>query len=101
MWSTGWGPHVKIRRRRNIDAVRSCSRFALLPSPVVDRVLVGGAGGDEAPTQSPLVVVVESVARVRGQRGVQQSGQLEVFEVDQAARFLEQIVSVFFRVLVD
>src|SRR6266436_5501122 len=79
-------------------AIAACH---LLPGPVVDRVLVGGAGRNETPAERPLIVVVEAVARVRRRRGVQQSRQLEVFEFNQAAGLLEQVVGVFFGVLVD
>src|SRR5215471_18083448 len=92
---------MKKRRRLLVGAVPSSWRYALLPSPVVDRVFVGGARGNEAPAERPLVVVVESLTRVWRRRRVQQARQLEVLEVDQAARFLEQVVGVFFWIFVD
>src|SRR5215472_14893325 len=76
-------------------------RCVLLPRSVIDRVLISCTGGNETPTDRPLVIVVEPLARVWGRRGVQQSRELEVLEVDQAARFFKQIVGVFFGVLVD
>src|SRR5215831_16988926 len=48
----------------------------LLPSPVVDRVLISGAGRNETPTERPLIVVVEPFARIRRGRRVQHSRQL-------------------------
>src|SRR5260370_23252430 len=48
----------------------------LLPSPVVDRVLIGGAGRNETPTDCPLIVVGEPFSRVGPGRGVAQSRQL-------------------------
>src|SRR5262249_27642483 len=45
----------------------------LLPSSIVDRVLVGCPRGDEAPSKRPLVIIAEPLAGVGRRRSVQQS----------------------------
>src|ERR1700747_3505272 len=95
------GDASAAERRLLIPAIRRDVPWDLLPSPVVHRVLVGGAGRNEAPTQRPLIVVVEAFARVGRGRRVEETRELEIAEIDQAAGFLEQIVGILLRVVLD
>src|SRR5437773_6941282 len=73
----------------------------LLPGAVVDRVFVGRAGGHEAPVARPLVGMLEALAGVGLGRGVQDARELEILQFQHAAGFLDEIVRVLRRVLVD
>src|SRR5262245_51562180 len=84
-------------RFRSMRATES----ALLPRPIVNRVLVGGAGGHQVPTQRPLVGMVEALARIRLGRGIEEARQLQIPGPQQAARLLDQVMGVLARILVD
>ena len=73
----------------------------LLPGAVVDGVLVGRAGGNQAPVAGPFVGVLEALARVGLGRGVEDSRELEILQLDQAAGLFDEIVGVLRRVLLD
>src|ERR1700693_1265788 len=74
---------------------------ALLPRPVVDRVLLGRAGRHQAPAERPLVIVVEALARIGSGRRIEDAPEPEVGEIDRAARLLDEIMRVSRRALVD
>src|SRR5712692_4137678 len=65
-----------------------------LPGAVVDRVLESRSGFDQSPTQSPLIGVIEALARVGHGRRVQQARQLELLFVEQPARLFDQVTGV-------
>ncbi len=58
---------------------------ALLPRPVVDDGLIGGARHRHVPLDRPVVGVVEALARVGLRRGVQQAPGLELVRLQQPA----------------
>src|SRR6266446_4832245 len=79
----------------------SKNRAALLPGPVVYRALESGARLDQAPTQGPLVGVIEALAGIRLGRRVQKAGHFEILFIEQPARLLDQVTGVAPGVLVD
>src|SRR6266704_6959130 len=79
----------------------SKNRAALLPGPVVYRALESGARLDQAPTQGPLVGVIEALAGIGLGRRVQKAGHLELLFVEQPTRFIDQVAGVAPWVLVD
>src|SRR5437879_10086888 len=79
----------------------SKNRAALLPGPVVYRALESGARLDQAPTQGPLVGVIEALAGIGLGRRVQEAGHFEILFIEQPARLLDQVTGVAPGVLVD
>src|SRR5438105_1180052 len=66
----------------------------LLPRPVVDGGLVGGAGGDQAVRDCPVVGVLEALAGVGLGVGVEDAPGVDVGRVDEAFGLLYQVVEV-------
>src|SRR6266850_626326 len=73
----------------------------LLPGAIVDRVLEGRARLHQAPAQSPLIGVVEALARVGLGRRVEYARNLEFPGVEQPARLLDQVARMLARIPVD
>ena len=61
----------------------------LLPGPIVDSILVGGARGYQTPPKRPLIGVIETFTRVWLRRCVQETSQPEVLGLQKAARLIE------------
>src|SRR5436190_7229893 len=72
-----------------------------LPGAVIDRVLVGGAGRHEAPVARPLVGVLEALAGVGFGGRVEDAREPQVLHLQQAARFLDEVVRILLRILLD
>src|SRR5882672_2522996 len=89
---------VTILKKRKMVTV---TIFWLLPGAVVYGVFVGRARGHEAPVARPLVGVLEALARVGLGRRIEDASELEVFELEHASGFLDEVVRVLRRILVD
>src|SRR5690348_9366703 len=69
-----------------------------LPGAVVDRSLEGRPRLDQAPAQCPLIGVIEALAGIGLGRRVDYARELEIFRVQQAACFLDQVARVLARI---
>src|SRR5882672_12637333 len=72
-----------------------------LPGAVVDRVLESRARLHQAPTERPLIGVIEALARVGLGRSVEDARDPEVFGLEQPAGFLDQVARVLAWITVD
>src|SRR5258708_13770159 len=94
-----WINHVRCRNNRTLLGPSLFS--GSLPSAVVDGVLVGRAGGHAARDARPLIRVLEALLGIGLGRGVEDARELQILQLEHAARFLHQVVRVLRRVLVD
>src|SRR5882672_3007385 len=85
----GDNPWLSIARRK-MGSVPIFRIFRSLPSAVVDRVLVGGARGNELPAQGPLISVLEALAGVGLRRRVEDAGEIQVLQLEQSAGLLDE-----------
>src|SRR6266446_2353515 len=82
-------------------SISAAARRTLPPGAIVDRVLVGGAGRNELPAERPLIGVLEALARVGLGRRVQDAREVEVLQLEQPARLLDEVVRVALGGLLD
>src|SRR5438045_4981210 len=80
---------------------RSGSVPELLPSPVVDGVLVRRAGHGHVPLHRPAIGVVPALARIGRDRSVQEPPVLEFLGLEEAAGLAHQVMHVRPRILLE
>src|SRR5579862_1071563 len=69
-------------------------RIRLLPSPIIDGVLVRGAGDGHVPLHRPVVGVFETLSRVGLRWSVQQAPRLKLVGLQKTAGFGDEVVDV-------
>src|SRR5690348_12011639 len=75
--------------------------IVLLPSAIVDGVLIGGSRHGHVPFHGPVVGVLEALARIGLRRRVQQAPSLELARLEQPARLADEVMDERRRVLLD
>jgi hypothetical protein len=88
-------------RKQRKSTRSSLRRWPLLPSSIIDCILVGCARRHEAPAERPLIIVVETIPRVGRRRRIQKARQFKILQIEEAAGFLDQMVCILFRILLN
>ena len=89
------GPNRARHACRSVgpDFALAVSRSSL-PGAVVDGILVGRSAHRHVPLDRPVIGVLETLARIRRHRGIEQAPGLQFVRLQEAAGLCDQIVDV-------